>query len=546
MSTYGRAAVWPSRFSTTRATIATRTLAEPTLMLGISEEASPTDTTQPPVAVPRRAEATAGQTATLDIVGGAFDPDTASLTLVSHTGASNGTAAVSGNQATYRPNAGYSGNDTTTFVISDGQRTSTSRIRWTVGATSGAAWFQAGWVRNSSGVLVAPYSRREFNCGIFRFSDAGATQFRNLMGYDAEIIAGNVGRAPGSSTWEEVYGGNYSAGDRSWSAAQYVQPSLDSNNAASFNTAITGSNKNRFLVITGSIFPRSLTYQNFVDLGNASDTNNSLPVDGQNVCDIYRRMGARMRHRFVTQLGWGAGRLLTRFNRESTNSDTGWSFASGGQLYTAGRAAGYTDAQITRHYNKAMKVALRYFNEGYGTGVKHAFSPAQKQGGGPAYPYLDYVTNDAAGIYDVFCFSFHPSPDKGIDTDAKARQLVRGPRSGYNTPADARAAAIARSAAEGRTIFISSYENSANYENPSRVERGDDISRYDLVYQELFDFYDEVTGNNPGACVGHCIFADPSVSKTYMSSRPSVYDAAQGTAWSDYVTTLENNMQALA
>ncbi len=48
------------------------------------------------------------------------DPDGDSLTTTGASGGSNGTVSVSGNNVTYTPNTGYTGSDSFTYTISDG------------------------------------------------------------------------------------------------------------------------------------------------------------------------------------------------------------------------------------------------------------------------------------------------------------------------------------------------------------------------------------------------------------------------------------------
>lgn len=64
------------------------------------------------------------------------DPDNNTLTLVSVSGASNGTAVKSGNTVNYTPNGNWNGNETLTYEVSDGSLTASSTISITISAVN--------------------------------------------------------------------------------------------------------------------------------------------------------------------------------------------------------------------------------------------------------------------------------------------------------------------------------------------------------------------------------------------------------------------------
>ena len=73
-----------------------------------------------PVAVPDFATTNEDITVTVDVTANDSDADGDSLTVTNVSGASNGTASVIGNQVRYVPDPGFSGSETLTYTISDG------------------------------------------------------------------------------------------------------------------------------------------------------------------------------------------------------------------------------------------------------------------------------------------------------------------------------------------------------------------------------------------------------------------------------------------
>lgn len=74
-----------------------------------------------------------GQTTLLDVLGNDSDPDQNTLRLLSVSASGNGVAAVSGNQISYTPNEGFTGQDTLTYTVTDDNGgTSTAQVSLTV------------------------------------------------------------------------------------------------------------------------------------------------------------------------------------------------------------------------------------------------------------------------------------------------------------------------------------------------------------------------------------------------------------------------------
>jgi hypothetical protein len=79
-------------------------------------------TNQPPVAVADSAVVLAGQPATVAVLANDTDPNNDSLTVTSATQGQNGRTAINADGTiTYTPNAGFVGNDTFAYTISDGR-----------------------------------------------------------------------------------------------------------------------------------------------------------------------------------------------------------------------------------------------------------------------------------------------------------------------------------------------------------------------------------------------------------------------------------------
>jgi hypothetical protein len=74
-----------------------------------------------PVAASDNFSAVEDTAATLDVVANDSDPDGDSLTLMAVGGAAHGTVTIVGNRAVYTPAADYSGSDTFSYTVSDGQ-----------------------------------------------------------------------------------------------------------------------------------------------------------------------------------------------------------------------------------------------------------------------------------------------------------------------------------------------------------------------------------------------------------------------------------------
>ena len=91
------------------------------------------DTNQAPVAVNDASTTPEDTPVTINVISNDSDPDGDNLSVITLGQASNGTVAIVNNQVVYTPNAGFSGNDTFTYVINDGNgNSSTASVNVTV------------------------------------------------------------------------------------------------------------------------------------------------------------------------------------------------------------------------------------------------------------------------------------------------------------------------------------------------------------------------------------------------------------------------------
>jgi len=74
----------------------------------------------PPVAEDDTYSVDAGVATELDVLANDSDPDGDTLTITAVTGAANGSTVLAGGVLTYTPNAGFTGDDTFTYTVSDG------------------------------------------------------------------------------------------------------------------------------------------------------------------------------------------------------------------------------------------------------------------------------------------------------------------------------------------------------------------------------------------------------------------------------------------
>jgi hypothetical protein len=104
----------------------------------------------PPVANADAAAFNQDSGTTVDVLANDTDPNGDALTVVSATQPANGTRTIAGNSITYVPNAGYYGNDSFSYTVTDGSRTATASVMLTRNCTvtpilvrSCGAWFGA-------------------------------------------------------------------------------------------------------------------------------------------------------------------------------------------------------------------------------------------------------------------------------------------------------------------------------------------------------------------------------------------------------------------
>jgi hypothetical protein len=85
------------------------------------------------VAVNDSATTVQGQSITILVLFNDYDPDEDPLTITGKTNGANGSVTNNGNNVTYTPNAGFTGNDSFTYTISDGNGgTDTATVSVTV------------------------------------------------------------------------------------------------------------------------------------------------------------------------------------------------------------------------------------------------------------------------------------------------------------------------------------------------------------------------------------------------------------------------------
>ena len=83
---------------------------------------------QSPVANPDFAATTEPASVTIDVLANDTDPDTAALTVAAVTQGANGTVVNNTTDVSYTPNAGYFGDDTFTYDVTDGTSTATGTV----------------------------------------------------------------------------------------------------------------------------------------------------------------------------------------------------------------------------------------------------------------------------------------------------------------------------------------------------------------------------------------------------------------------------------
>src|SRR5690606_8347998 len=91
-----------------------------------------TEVPDPPVAVDDTATTTEDTPVTINVLGNDHDPDTEVLTITGVTQGVNGTVAIVGGQVIYTPAPDFSGVDTFTYTITDGQASSTATVTVTI------------------------------------------------------------------------------------------------------------------------------------------------------------------------------------------------------------------------------------------------------------------------------------------------------------------------------------------------------------------------------------------------------------------------------
>jgi hypothetical protein len=110
-----------------------------------------------------------GVAVTIDVLTSASDPDGDLLTVTGVGAATNGTVALNGSIVTYTPDSGFSGDDSFTYTVSDGQATADGLVTVTVNGVWVAIDIKPGSYPNainlgSNGVVpVAILSEADFD-----------------------------------------------------------------------------------------------------------------------------------------------------------------------------------------------------------------------------------------------------------------------------------------------------------------------------------------------------------------------------------------------
>ncbi len=107
-----------------------RNMLDPAGFYGLGDEENVTDFAPSPVAAPLEATTRVGQWVDVDPLAVSFLPEGTGLTLGSQP--QHGIANLVGNRIRYTPVAGFAGSDSFTYVLTNGDKTSSSRIRVTV------------------------------------------------------------------------------------------------------------------------------------------------------------------------------------------------------------------------------------------------------------------------------------------------------------------------------------------------------------------------------------------------------------------------------
>ena len=93
-----------------------------------------------PTALADTATTTYGTQVTIQVLSNDTDPDNDLLTLIDNTNGTNGTVSFSDSAITYKPNAGFSGEDSFSYTITDGHgHTAIGQVKVTVGAAPNRA-----------------------------------------------------------------------------------------------------------------------------------------------------------------------------------------------------------------------------------------------------------------------------------------------------------------------------------------------------------------------------------------------------------------------
>lgn len=402
---------------------------------------------------------------------------------------------------------------------------------------SGRKWWQKLWVADSAGKLVSPRTGRPFNGGAHRFdASSQITAYQNYMGAKPDMYAGPAPKTSHPPSWDTIFGGSWDLGNQAWNSGS--TPSLDDKSITAGKT-----DKQAWLCLNMALFVELISWADFKAIGDGT-----LTYQNRNIKDWYKRLGARLRYSIETVHGRDPDLVVIRPCRESTNSDTSFvprnPDGSEGQLYLTGRRYESSDAAITAIWNRAMRTAIKAIQEGYGSHIAgrlpFAFSPAMSTGGPiPHIPYIEFVKGDAADLYDIFCFSFHPGPNRLGDPNSatNARNLVYGTSGSVYSPQVVWEAARDRSAAESnRLICVSTLESGAQWEE-NRIGGGKDMSRYGECYNHLFDWI--ATKSNFGF---HNIFDDSSIQENFAFRNDNgvLYaNDEQKAEWAAYVKVLK-------
>lgn len=171
---------------------------DPQAFYGLGGENVYGDADQAPVAVPVTVSTNKGTAVDIDAVALAFDADTGAVLTIDQVGTpASGTAAIVAGKLRYTPNSGFIGQDSFTYRVSDGTKTSTSKVTVNV--------VQVSAVDNDK-----PYCNKFYGC-LVHSDTIGNTRFTKGRPVSVRFRAERSGQIT-SFRWNLRYNGTSSQG----------------------------------------------------------------------------------------------------------------------------------------------------------------------------------------------------------------------------------------------------------------------------------------------------------------------------------------------